>query len=215
MISREQIRAARAWLNLGQQDVAQGIGVSSQTISDIENERTNPKASILADLQNFFEIKGIEFLEDGGVRKSKNFVKVYEGVSCYIDFLNDAHTLLAPKKGEIFFSGANERRSPDFIIEKFRSMRADGISMRSLINKGDTYYMGEQKEYRCISESLYIDTDVKIIYLDRVAWLASWLGTPRVIMIQDGAIAQEAVRVFEYIWDQSVEPAPSTSEVFY
>lgn len=215
MISREQIRAARAWLNIGQQDVAKGIGVSSQTISDIENERTNPKASILADLQNFFEIKGIEFLADGGVRKSKNFVKVYEGNSCYIDFLNDAHTLLAPNKGEIFFSGADETRSPDFIIEKFREMRTDGIQMRSLINEHDTYYMGPAEEYRCMSEALFIDTDVKIIYLDRVAWLASWLGTPRVIMIQDAAISQEATRIFEYIWNQSKAPAPSTSKVFY
>jgi DNA-binding XRE family transcriptional regulator len=214
MITREQIRAARAWLNLGQQDVAKGIGVSSQTISDIENERTNPKASIVADLQNFFEIKGIEFLEDGGVRKSKNFVKVYEGTDCYMRLLDDAQTVLA-HGGEFLKSAADERRSSDEVIQKVNQMRNAGIKMRALVKDGDTYLMGPLQEYRWMEEELFTDGDVKVIYGDRVGYLITWLETPRTIIIQDKTIAEEAKRHFEYIWKRSKKPSETTATNFY
>ncbi len=214
MITREQIRAARAWLNIGQQDVAAGIGVSSQTISDIENERTNPKASILADLQNFFEMKGIEFLEDGGVRKSKNFVKVYEGTDCYLRLLDDAHEVLA-KGGEFLKSAADERRSSKLVIEKLNAMRQDGIAMRGLMRNGDTHLMGPLEEYRWMGDELFTDGDVKVIYGDRVGYLITWLEVPKTIIIQDKTIAEEAKRYFEYVWQRSQQPTETTATTFY
>jgi DNA-binding XRE family transcriptional regulator len=214
MISREQVRAARAWLNIGQHDVAEGVGVSSQTISDIENERTNPKASVLADIQSFFEMKGVEFLEDGGIKKSKNFVKVYEGNDCYLKLLDDVHEVLA-KGGELLKSAADERRSSKKVIEKTREMRKDGIKMRGLVKSGDTYLMGKLDEYRWMEESLFTDGDVKLIYANRVAYLITWLETPKTIIIQDKTIAEEAKRHFEYVWQRSEKPPETTATAFY
>jgi DNA-binding XRE family transcriptional regulator len=215
MLTREQIRAARAWLNLGQQDVADAINVSGQTISDIENERTNPKAAILEKLQSFYEIRGLEFTSDGGIKKSHNLVKIYEGSDCYIRLLDDAHRILANKKGEICFSGSDETRSPPQIIKKFREMRADGIRMRSLIKNGDTFIMGNIDEYRWMDDEIFIDADVKIIFADYVAYLVSWLDTSRVIIIVDPSIAQENKRIFDYIWKNSKTPTHSTAKETY
>lgn len=215
MLSREQIRAARAWLNLGQQEIADAINISGQTISDIENERTNPKAAILEKLQSFFEIRGLEFTSDGGIKKSQNLVKIYEGADCYVRLLDDAHRVLAPKKGEICFLGADETRSPPHVIKKFREMRIDGIRMRSLIKDGDTYIMGKPDEYKWMNDELFVDSDVKIIFANYVAYLVSWLDTSRVIVILDESIAQENQRTFDYIWKQSQGPTQSTAKETY
>lgn len=215
MLSREQIRAARAWLNLGQHDIAEAINVSAQTISDIENERTNPKASIVDKLQSFFEIRGLEFLADGGIRKAQNLVKIYEGKDCYLQLLDDAHQILKNKKGEICFSGSDETRSPPAVIKKFREMREDGITMRSLIKEGDTFIMGSLDEYRWMNDDLFVESDVKIIFANYVSYLVTWLDTIKVITILDKTIAQENQRTFDFIWKGSDMPTHTTAKEKY
>lgn len=214
MLLPQQIRAARAWLNLGQQEVAQEIDVSAQTISDIENERTNPKASIVDRLQSFFEIRGLEFLPDGGIKKANNFVKIYEGDDCYLKLLDDAHKTL--REGEEFLkSAADEKRSTKEVIQKTRSMRRDGIKMRALIKNEDTYLLGPLSEYRWMDDTLFTNGDVKIIYGNRVGYLVSWLSTKKIILIEDKHIADEARRHFNYVWEQSLAPDRTTATDSY
>lgn len=215
MIQPNQIRAARNFLNLDQKTVAEASGVSTMNISDIENEKGNPRSSTLKAIQNFFENKGIRFTENGGIEPAQNYVTVYEGKNCYLNFLTDAQEVLSHLKGEILFSGSDEKRSPPEVIEKFRAMRKDGISMRSLIKKGDTYFMGILNEYRWMPEELFVHGDVKAIYSDRVSYLVSWAETPKVIVIQDKTIAEEAIRQFDFVWEQSEPPTESTSDIFY
>lgn len=215
MIQPNQIRAARHYLNIDQKTVAEASGVSAMNISDIENEKGNPRSSTLQAIQSFFEHRGIKFTDNGGIEPAINYVTVYEGKNCYLNFLNDAHEILAQKKGEILFSGSDEKRSPNPVIEKFRDMRADGIKMRSLIEKGNTHIMGPLEEYKWMPEGLFVDGDVKAIYSDRVSYLVSWAETPRVIVIQDSTIAEEAKRHFDFVWQQSEQPEKTTSDIFY
>lgn len=215
MIQPNQIRAARNFLNLDQKTVAEASGVSTMNISDIENEKGNPRSSTLQAIQSFFENRGIRFTENGGIEPAQNYVTVYEGKNCYMNFLTDAQEVLAHFKGEILFSGSDEKRSPPEVIEKFRGMRKDDIYMRSLIEKGNTYLMGALNEYRWMPEGLFVHGDVKAIYADRVAYLVSWAETPRVIVIQDKTITEEAKRQFDFVWEQSDLPTESTSDIFY
>ena len=215
MIQPNQIRAARHYLNIDQKTVAEASGVSTMNISDIENEKGNPRSSTLKAIQSFFENRGIKFTENGGIEPAQNYVTVYEGKNCYLNFLNDAQGILAHFKGEILFSGSDEKRSPPEVIEKFKDMRAEGVIMRSLVEHGNTYLMGKLDEYRWMPEGLFVDGDVKAIYADRVAYLVSWAETSRVIVIQDKTIAEEAKRHFDFVWGHSEQPDKSTSDIFY
>jgi hypothetical protein len=125
--------------------------------------------------------------------------------------LNDSQAILAKHHGEILFSGADDARSPPAVIEKLDAMRAAGIGMRSLIKEGNTLVTGPLQEYRWMPTGLFVDGDVKVIYDDHVAYLVSWSGTPRVIVIEDGTIAEEARRQFEFVWSQASEVPESTA----
>lgn len=215
MIQAKQIRAARHYLNIEQKTVAEAAGVSTMNISDIENEKGNPRSSTLKTIQSFFEHRGIRFTETGGIEPAHNYVTVYEGKNCYFNLLLDIHESMKRTKGRMLCSGSDERRSSDEVVEQLRKMRRDGITMRSLIAPGNTFIMGNLEEYRWMPEGLFIDGDVKVIYDDCVAYLVSWAETPKVIIIQDKNIAEEATRHFDFIWAHSERPTESTSKIFY
>jgi transcriptional regulator with XRE-family HTH domain len=65
MVNAEQIRAARGWLNLSQDDLARRSGVAKRTIARIEQDVSVPYDRTLRDLQSCLEEMGIEFLFEG------------------------------------------------------------------------------------------------------------------------------------------------------
>lgn len=64
MITVEQIRAARAMLDLKQHELAKKAGISTGTLNNIERGvQTDPKLSTLRAIQQALEAEGIEFTE--------------------------------------------------------------------------------------------------------------------------------------------------------
>lgn len=214
MITRDQIGAARGLLGWSYDKLAEEAELSRVAVINIANGKTEPHRESITKIRTAFERYGVELIE-GGARRAQDILTVYEGSDCYLKFLDDAYRALSVNKGEILFSGADERRSPPEVIERLRTMRRSGITMRSLIKNGDTYIMGKPEEYRWLDESLFVDSDVKIIYRDVIAYFMSWLGTPRVVIIKDHAMAQENIRIFNFLWECSVAPEYTTSEILY
>lgn len=67
LMSPEQCRAARAWLGLSQDDLANGAGVSNSTVRDFEAGRRAPIPATLAAMKAVLEKRGIAFV--GGESK--------------------------------------------------------------------------------------------------------------------------------------------------
>jgi transcriptional regulator with XRE-family HTH domain len=59
----EQCRAARAWLNLTQSDLADAADVALSTLKDFEGGRRVPIANNLAAIQAALEKRGISFVD--------------------------------------------------------------------------------------------------------------------------------------------------------
>jgi transcriptional regulator with XRE-family HTH domain len=211
MITAKQLRAARSFLNLDQQVVAEAVGVSKANISDIENEKVTPKASTLDGIQKFFEANGIEFRHDGIVPADK-VVQILEGNSAYLQLLDD---VARHAKGLLLKSGVDESKSSAAVIEKNRTLRAGGIRMRNLVEPGNTHIMGALEEYRHMPEALFSGGDVKLIYGGRVAYLMAWADIPKVIIIHDRTIATEQERLFDYVWNQSLPATMTTAPERY
>lgn len=67
MVNGSQIRAARAWLNLSQDQLAEITGVAKRTIARLERNLTVPHDRTLRDIQQALESRGIVFDFENGV----------------------------------------------------------------------------------------------------------------------------------------------------
>ena len=68
MITRVQIRAARALVGWSQMDLAQASGISQVAIKNLERGATDPRASTLTSIQDALDQAGVMFLEPGDTR---------------------------------------------------------------------------------------------------------------------------------------------------
>ena len=68
MITRAQIRAARALIGWTQMDLAQASGISQVAIKNLERGATDPRASTLTCIQQALDHAGVMFLEPGDTR---------------------------------------------------------------------------------------------------------------------------------------------------
>jgi len=66
MISAPLCRAARALLDISQDDLVALSGVSKASIADFERGARNPHRRTLRDLQAALETKGVRFRQDNG-----------------------------------------------------------------------------------------------------------------------------------------------------
>ena len=198
----KQIAAARQLFGWSQADLADRAGVSKPSIIRMEKDLNSVKYDVQSHVQRAMELSKIEFI-DSGIRINEKIVSIIEGNDCYLKLLDEAFIALAPTKGEFLKSGANERRSSKAVINKLNEMRDAGITFRSLLKNKDTYMNGPHEEYRWMDDDLYVDSDVKVIFSNKVAYLMSWLSTYRIIVIEDEKIAEENKRTFNYIWKNS------------
>lgn len=66
-ITGRQIEAARALLNLGQAELAAGVGLTRQALARIEAGKVVPRQSTLARIVTELEHRGVEFINGRGV----------------------------------------------------------------------------------------------------------------------------------------------------
>jgi predicted transcriptional regulator len=75
MVNGLQIRSARAWLGISQDELSAKTGVARKTIASFEQGKSTPHPRTVRDLQQALEEGGIEFLfeaEEGvGVRRRR------------------------------------------------------------------------------------------------------------------------------------------------
>jgi transcriptional regulator with XRE-family HTH domain len=68
MVTPEQIRAARAFLDWGQEELAVRAELSSRTVMHFEKGKCFVKRGSVLAMQQALEEGGVEFTPDGGVR---------------------------------------------------------------------------------------------------------------------------------------------------
>ncbi len=212
MISSDQIRAARALLNLSQKDLAVKAGIPPNTLNEIETGTGRPRADNLAALKKALEEAGAEFIEGNGVRKKGEFLDVERVEDAdlqrlYADILRTLH-----KGGEVLYMGVNNPRFGHYVEEKLGSYKAfeteaikRGIGERLLFLEGDRNFLSSRNVYRWIPRRLYSEVPITV-YGDTTS-IILWGPPGRMLFIRNRAIADTFRVHFDAIWEQGT-PVP-------
>lgn len=88
MLTPEQSRAARAWLNMSQEDLAQRAKVSLSTVRDFEIEDRDPIANNVEAIQRAFEAEGFAFSSEPGGPRGFLYVGRIKERDTYIQVLD-------------------------------------------------------------------------------------------------------------------------------
>ncbi|MDD4617197.1 MAG: helix-turn-helix domain-containing protein [Alphaproteobacteria bacterium] len=210
MITGRQIRAARALLDMSQEELAKAAGLTKQAISKIEDGSVQPREGTLADIRRVFDEKGIEFTENTGVRFRPEDIRILNGREGLIALMEDIYETC--RKGDvknIVLAGAPEddfeRVLGSYDAEYLTKMSSiSGLKMRTLIREGDTNVVSSAyTEYRWAPKDQFQPVPF-YAYGDKLAIIVFHADpAPRIYMIQSKIISDAYRQQFESMWESA------------
>ncbi len=191
------LRAARAYLGLKQEEVAERSGVTVQTISNLESEKSDGADRTLRKLRDVYEGLGIMFT-GSGMEYQPYKTAFFEN---FLDVLDDVEDTL--KKGdELLLHCADERRNTEAVTEKFKLLREKGIRIRMTYEEGNNFITGVKDDYRWIDKELFASSQVEVVYKDKYFFHFQDEGRNIFVMTKNKAKANSAKKEFEYHWSR-------------
>lgn len=211
MITGRQIRAARALLDWTAVDLAEKSGLTRETVSRIEAEVVKGKEDSVDRIRNVFDANGVEFLDQSGVRQKSDRVREIEGSDCYARLLDEIFYLL-DKDEEFLVAWADETLSPDAVHGAYQRIVNKGILYRKLIRQGNRHICGPLDWYHYVDPNYYQNATA-VFFRDKSAYLTEdW---KKVVILKDRSLAEANKNFFNMIWNSTIAPGESTSNVKY
>lgn len=207
-ITRHAFKAARALLDLEQQDVEIATGIHRQRISSSERGNSPLGKKSYDKLREFFESRGIEFLEHDGVRRKPEYeYQILSGTQGLRAFFDEVYSVAQTSGGDIaIFNGVpsklvywagndwyegHAKRMTDIKHKyKFRVVVEDGE--QNLIGKSFVTYKYFPKD-KFNDKTIYI-------YGGNVAFLI-FSDELKIIIIRNTDIAESQRILFESVWN--------------
>jgi DNA-binding XRE family transcriptional regulator len=212
MLSPNQIRAARSFLDWTRDDLAAATDLSAETIRRIESGATTPNDSTARSIKRAFESKGLEFIEQEGVRRAKSDFFSLSGRDGLMRFFDDVYSVMQTDMREIVIYGFDEDKYDSLLSGEFSEMHRSRMShikhlkMRCIIQEGDFNMGAGYCEYRWQS----YDKDAAVtfyIYGDRIALLDfNAADGPHILMVRNRSFAEAYRRQFEGMWSTAKLP---------
>ena len=219
MITGRQIRAARALLDISQEELANAAGLTKQGISKIEDGSVHPREGTIADISRVFRDRGIEFTENQGVRLKPTGVDVYDGIEAYDDFYDFLYNHLKENGGEVCLSIYDEklpakyRRDPSIHRNRMKELVTSGnVTFKALVTKSDFVTHG----YVQFKFLPYQQPSLTGFYAfgDCLA-LLSYIrpGSPYVVVIRSGPLTDAYRQGFALAWKAAEMPPANGKKV--
>lgn len=211
-INAEQIRGARAFLNLNRNELAALAGVSSDTIGRLEAGNKGDDKT-LQSLRRAMEHQGIEFGAYSAVRRRPEGLQNFQGQEGLLEFLDDVYKTLKETGGEILCSGVDEALFSKHITPESeeshgkRMAEISALTCRTIIKEGDhNFFAGDYSQYRWLSADKFYPLTF-YVYADKFA-IIDFEGqyAPYITLITSNRVARGYRAVFEVLWAQSKEP---------
>ena len=207
-ITAQQLRSARAFLNLSLKDVSAATAIGTGTLSDLEQEKTaNPRSGTLDTLRLYYETHGIEFTQSGGVRPNLATTKIYEGRQGFQMFMDDVYETAKEFGGNIYLFNSRPRLWHQWLGEDWYKMHSermkdlgDSINVKIVVEEGDDVLILKTAQHKWFPKGLY-KNKIFYAYGPKLAFLDFDEENVRIIVIRQ----QEFAEIFRVLYDVAWE----------
>jgi transcriptional regulator with XRE-family HTH domain len=162
MISTTQMRAARAMLNLSQSEVAESVGISTNSLSSIEGGHTHPRASHVEGIKLFYESRGVEFIAGDGVRRRTAQLIEYNGADGFRSFMDDVYETVKEQGGLICVHDVAPDNWVKWLGPEWNAAHTERMlkikkkyQFQITIKANDQNFLGRHAEYRWLPEQSF------------------------------------------------------------
>lgn len=176
--------------------MADKSGVSKSAIVNIEKEKAEPEASTLRKLIGALEREGVNLSTDGITKRDLFNIQF----ATYLDVLDDIESMVQ-SGGEVLVHCADDRKSSDAVSRKLSELRNRGIRFRTTICEGNTFIAGDVKDYRWINKDYFGQSEVSVIYANRVVRHIADQKLSIFSAVVSAANARREKKQFEYWWN--------------
>lgn len=203
----EQIRAARALLDWSQSDLAEHAGLSQTGIARIENGTNKPNSNTLEKIKRAFDDADIEFLNDNGVKKRMNEIKVLRDQTGFRRFIYDVYETVKEKGGEICVSNVDERNfdkwqgewREDYLNKMENLFKETNFLFKILVREGDDHQVARYAEYGYVDAENFGSAPF-YVYGDKMAIILFKEESVSVHIINNKEIADAQRKQFNLAW---------------
>ncbi len=207
-ITPQQLRSARAYLDVSRNDVSDATGIGVQTLADLENGKTDsPRISTLDTLRLYYEANGLEFTDDGGIRPNKVRVQQYEGPEGFRRFMDEVYDVAKTQGGEICLHNAKPANWIKWLGVEWNLMHTermvaikDHMDFKITAGHDDYQLIGKHAEYRWLPKEMWNDQSF-YAYGDRIALLNFEEDSVHIVVMHNKKFADGFRSLFNVAWD--------------
>lgn len=209
-ITAQQLRSARAYLDLARNDVAAATGVGTQTLADLENGKTDsPRISTLDTLRLFYETRGVEFTDDGGIRPHSLRIRHLRNTDGFRQLMDDVYDQASTVGGKIRLWNAKPSNWTKWLGEEWYA--AHSKRMQSVLHKisfcvtckeGETNFIGgKHSEYRWVSEKIFNEQSI-YCFGDRIAFMNFEPDSVNIYVLYSSGFSDSFKLLFDMVWNE-------------
>lgn len=216
------IKTARIYLDMGQEELAKRVGIYKHTLLNIEKGNSSPTVEVLLKIAEYFFARNIVFHNNGGFEVLKDEVAtVLSDENAYITILQDIFDNCAPmnERGlggdEVLFLGNDDALSSEKVNQMHQQIYSKGVPYKFLITKENDYILGPLNEYRKIDKINFLSDNVVILYKDKVVFFIGEVNE-KIIIIRDKDLKDKLSIYFYSCWNSAEECVrSSTKQIFF
>jgi len=214
MITPTQMRAARAMLDVSQGHVAEHLGIAANTLSKIESGQSDVSVSRNQDIQRYYEREGIAFVENDGVKWSKEEIRVYDGPEQFVEFIDNIYDTAKTVGGSFCLFNAKPdnwikllgKEKYDAHSKRMMSL-SDSLDVKITVKEGDRNFISESfAEYKWVPENMFNEKSF-YVFGDKIAFM-NFEDDPqksRVLVLKHKDFSEGFRVLFNIAWNNVAE----------
>ena len=216
MIVGRQIRAARALLDMSQDELAEAAGLTPQAIRKIEGGDVQPREGTIADITKVFNDHRIEFTDNQGVRFIPEDVEVLNGEIGLTKFFDLVFAFAQVSGGIIRQNGIEEKLFDTYgpkITKTHRERMAPliqarkDIFVRAILRDGDlNFTCTNYADYKWHPESMPEPVPYYIFGDNLGIFSFESDPSPKIVLISSPVITKAYSNQFDRTWDMAKNP---------
>ncbi len=207
----EQMRMARAKLDLSQDQVAEAIGITKKTLSNAENATNKLSSDNIDRLKFFYVSHGLEFTDFNGVRETPSGLRTFKGKSGFQEFYEDQYKSFKSIGGDVWlYNGVSKNvidgLGSDYVeMHKARMSKIKAnINYRVIVEEGDaTMFGSDYAHYRWLPKEQFNDKTI-YVYGSKVG-LVNFDNDITVVLIDQQEFADTMRMLFDNMWNMNAK----------